>query len=114
MKKAIIAIVLASALNTFAAYEHSEYYGETHYISVNVDNTANFSATEEAANYVVVGFETAPVVLDVSDAKQPKILFGYQNVDVDGEIASIIHLEGASDIFACDSSEIIDLEFSIN
>ena len=50
----------------------AEFLGAHQYVVAGEDGIARFASTDEPTQYLVIGFDSAPVVLDVSDEWSPR------------------------------------------
>ena len=63
--------------------------GQVWYGSATEGGTAEILTSSEYGRYVAIGFTEEPIlVLDVTDASAPNVLYGYAVLDVNGELAA--------------------------
>ena len=77
----------------------------TAYIVADESGAATFETNEDAENYLVLGFDEAPVVLDVTDPEQPSVVSGAA-IEKEDDVAVLVTSEAGRVIHAADESAI--------
>lgn len=84
-RKSVLGVVILTAALfggwVKASLETGEYLGEIHYVVADVNGEGRFDTTDEAARYLLIGFDSAPVVLELSDETAPKLVIGYTPIE---------------------------------
>jgi len=107
MKKVTNLILMSiTAFAMVSGFSASATNGDISILVADQDGTLNFSVDYAANAFLLVGFETSPIILDVSNEEAPVFLSGLE-IETASDIGCYLSLDQDADIFA--TSEIIEV-----
>ena len=113
MNKFLTVILAALSISGFAFaedYINTEYYGEVHYQIADESGLVTFETLDELGLYLIIGLNDDPVILDISNEKDPAMLSGFHAIETDNDHGAYVAYNKQATIFACGVSDIIDVE----
>jgi hypothetical protein len=73
------------------------------------DGTSRFVTTDTAARYLVIGFDSEPVLLEVSDENEPKWVTGFTSIETVEDQGAYLESDVASSFVATGINEIFEV-----
>lgn len=109
--KSIRALVILTALCGWvhASFETGADSGEIYYAVADEDGTSRFVTTDTAARYLVIGFDSEPVLLEVSDENEPKWVTGFTSIETVEDQGAYLESDVASSFVATGINEIFEV-----
>ena len=109
--KSIRALVILTALCGWvhASFETGADSGEIYYVLADEDGTSRFVTTDTAARYLVIGFDSEPVLLEVSDENEPKWVTGFTSIETVEDQGAYLECDAASSFVATGINEIFEV-----
>ena len=109
--KSIRALVILTALCGWvhASFENGTYSGEIYYAVADEDGTSRFVTTDTAARYLVIGFDSEPVLLEVSNENEPKWVTGFTSIETVEDRGAYLESNVASSFVATGINEIFEV-----
>jgi hypothetical protein len=110
-RKSVRALVILTALCGWvhASFENGAYSGEMYYVVADEDGTSRFVTTDTAARYLVIGFDSEPVLLEVSDENEPKWVTGFTSIETVEDQGAYLESDVASSFVATGINEIFEV-----
>ncbi len=110
-RKSIRVLVILTALCGWvhASFETGAYPDEMYYVVADEDGTSRFVTTDTAARYLVIGFDSEPVFLEVSDENEPKWVTGFTSVETVEDQGAYLECDVASSFVATGMNEIFEV-----
>ena len=83
---------------------------EVHFIVADDNDRAEFKTVGAHDRYLLMGFNSTPVILDITDEADPFILFGYEEFDVNGEVGAYLAYPGQAVCVAVGFDSIVEID----
>ena len=107
-------IILMGMVATFMGFGSGMAYaseGEAEVVIAEETGLLAMQAGQEDGFFLLVGFDSEPLVLDVSDTKAPVLLTGYSILDIGSELAAYVSLTADSSVFASGLNQVVEISF---
>ena len=112
-----LSVVLAMLMLTGTMIRSANASGsagsEVHYIVADEYDHAEFITVGDYDRYLLMGFNSTPVIMDITEEEDPFLLFGYEEFEVNGEVGAYLAYPGQAICVAVGFDSIVEID-SIN
>ena len=110
MNKAFkLIIVSVVALTTFTSIQATGEYNDITILVADEAGMINHDVKYAASAFLLLGFDSAPLLLDITDPAAPIYIAQYQKLQTPLDNGALLVLDSGSSIFACGEDLIIDV-----
>ncbi len=83
---------------------------EVHYIVADENDRAEFTTIGDSDRYLLMGFNSTPIVMDVTDEEDPFLLYGYEEFDMNDEVGAYLAYPGQAVCVAVGFDTVVEID----
>jgi len=102
-------IVSVIAFTTCTSIQATGNYSDITILVADQTGVINYEVEYAASAFLLVGFDSSPLLLDITDPGAPVYIAAYQEIQTSLDMGALVAMDSGRNIFACGENQLIDV-----